>query len=148
VPAKFEFRLEPLLEHRKSMEEKKRRDYAACRRAEDESKGEIGALADAHLRSMKRLGGAAFTQSAADLRLRDAYLRSLQNAMNREWLRCEELDFACERARDDLVAASRERRVVEKLKERRLRAFLTEEARRDELELDEANARCHEKCRA
>jgi flagellar FliJ protein len=148
VPAKFEFRLEPLLEHRKGMEEKKRRDYAACRRAVDESKGEIGALADAHLRSMKRLAGAGCTQSAADLRLRDAYLRSLQNAMNRERLRCEELNLVCNRARDDLVAASRERRVVENLKERRLRAFVAEEARRDELELDEANARCHEKCRA
>jgi flagellar biosynthesis chaperone FliJ len=68
--------------------------------------------------------------------------------MNREWLQCEELNLACKRARDDLVAASRERRVVEKLKERRLRAFLAEEARRDELELDEANARCREKCRA
>jgi flagellar FliJ protein len=148
VPAKFDFRLEPLLEHRKSMEETKRRDYAACRRAVDESKGEIGALADAHLRCMKRLAGAARTQSGADLRLRDAHLRSLQSAMNREWLQCEELNLACKRARDDLVAASRERRVVEKLKERRLRAFLAEEARRDELELDEANARCHEKCRA
>ncbi len=148
MPAKFEFRLEPLLEHRKSIEEKKRRDYAACRRAVDESQGEIGALSDAHLRSMKRLTGTACMQSAADLRLRDAYLRSLQNATNREWLRCEELNFACKRARDDLVAASRERRVVEKLKERRLRAFVAEEARRDELELDEANARCREKCRA
>jgi flagellar FliJ protein len=148
VPAKFEFRLEPLLEHRKSIEEKKRRDYAVCRRAVDESKGEIGALADAHLWSMKQLVGAACTQSVADLRLRDAYLRSLKNAMNRERLRCEELNVACLRARDDLVAASRERRVVEKLKERRLRAFAAEEARRDELELDEANARRHEKCRA
>lgn len=147
MPAKFEFRLEPLLEHRRSIEEKKRQDYAVCRRAVDESKGEIDALADAHLWSMRQLVGAAYTQSAADLRLRDAYLRSLQNAMNREWLRREKLNLALNLARSDLVAASRERRVVEKLKERRLRAFAAEEARRDELEFDEANARRHEKCR-
>lgn len=50
-----------------------------------------------------------------------------------------------EQRRRDLIAAARERRVIEKLGERRRRAFEAEEARREELELDETNARCRER---
>jgi flagellar biosynthesis chaperone FliJ len=42
---------------------------------------------------------------------------------------------------------NRERRLIEKLKERRLQEFEREEARRDERELDEANARSFDKLR-
>ncbi len=47
--------------------------------------------------------------------------------------------------RHDLVAAARERKVIEHLRERRRRAFEAEEARQEELELDESNARCRER---
>ncbi len=68
------------------------------------------------------------------MRLRDEYLR-----------RANELEAAVAAARDAFVDASRERRVIETIKERLRRAFDAEAARREELELDDANARRRER---
>ncbi len=148
MPARFDFRLAPLLDHRKRVEEEKQREFAACRRAVDECRREVERLGGQRRRSIEQLAGSARTQSAAELRLRDAHLRRVELAISDERRRQGELCVASERARDELIAASRERRVVEKLRERRLRAFEAEAARCEELELDEANARRREKCRA
>jgi flagellar protein FliJ len=148
MPPKFNFRFQPLLDHRKRIEERKQRDFAACRRAVDECVREIERLGDLRRRSLEQLVRSAGTHSTAELRLRDAYLRRLERAINDEQLRQGELGVAQELARDELIAASRERGVVEKLKERRRRAFEADAARYEELELDEANARRREKCRA
>jgi flagellar protein FliJ len=148
MPARFDFRLAPLLDHRKRVEEEKQREFAACRCSVDECRREIERLGGQRRRAMQQLAGSAGTQSAAELRLRDAHLRRVELAISGERLRQGEVCAIYERTRDELIVASRERRVVEKLKERRLRAFEAEAARYEELELDEANARRREKCRA
>ncbi|MGB8908161.1 MAG: flagellar export protein FliJ [Candidatus Cybelea sp.] len=148
MPARFDFRLAPLLDHRKRVEEEKQREFAACRRAIEECRREIERLGGQRRRSIEQLVGSVRTQSARELRLRDAHLRRVELAIDDERLRQGELSVAYERARDELIAASRERRIVEKLKERRYRAYQAEAARCEEIELDEANARRREKCRA
>jgi flagellar FliJ protein len=148
MPARFDFRLAPLLDHRKRVEEEKQREFATCRGAVDECRREIERLCEQRRSSIEQLAGSARTQSAADLRLRDAHLRRVELAIRDERLRQAKLCAAYERTRDELIAASRERRVVEMLRERRLRAFEARAARYEELELDEANARRREKCRA
>lgn len=45
-----------------------------------------------------------------------------------------------ERLREELIVARRDRRVIEKLYERRRKAYEAELARNEEIELDEANA--------
>ena len=55
--------------------------------------------------------------------------------------RAEWAEAPLETARRELIAARRDRRLVEKLRDRRLRAFEEEEARREELEIEETNAR-------
>jgi flagellar export protein FliJ len=83
----------------------------------------------------------AMSGSAANLRLYDAHLRYLRRAIESSE-RCNvESAAAFARAAAELREANRERRLIEKLRERRLHEFEREEARRDELELDEANAR-------
>jgi flagellar FliJ protein len=145
VPAKFRFNLQPLLDWRVRAEDEQQRVFAASRRAVDESVRELERLAQAQQLCARELVTAARWERAASLGLRDAYCRALQSAIGCERARNSELRAALDCARDALVAASRERRVIDKLKTRRLRAFQAEEARRDELELDEANARRHER---
>ena len=53
--------------------------------------------------------------------------------------RIAELQGDLEQKRHSLVAAARDRKVIEKLGERRRRAFDADEARWEELELDERN---------
>ncbi|MBV9720035.1 MAG: flagellar export protein FliJ [Candidatus Eremiobacteraeota bacterium] len=140
MAARFRFRLQPLLDWRERIETEKQRAFAASRRAVEASACELERLAQAQQRCAKEMVAAARWEDAATLRSRDGYWRALQSAMGDERARRAELQSAYDRARDALLAANRERRAIEKLKQRRQRAFEAEEARRDELELDESNA--------
>ena len=145
MPARFRFSLQPLLDWRARVEEEKQRDFAAARRLLEDCDRELACLADEYARSAKRLVASTCAARTADLRLGDSYLRFMRAAMKGQRSRRHDLQATFDRARDALVTASRERRVIEKLKERRRREFEATEARREELEIDESNARRHER---
>jgi flagellar FliJ protein len=145
MPAKFEFRLQPLLDWRKRIEAEKQREFAACRRVLEECIAEIEWLRDARRRCGAALAASAATRPATELRLHDAYLRAIDAALAQERRRRAKLESVWRRARDELIAATRGCRVIEKLKERLRGRLQAEEARRDELALDDANARRHER---
>lgn len=141
MAAKFRFSLQALLDARRRAESRKMYELAAWRRALDGTAAELEGIVRARDRCMSGLAAAALASSAVDLRVRDAYLRRLDAAFADVSCRRGEVLGAWESARDAVIAARRERRVLERLKERRRRAFEAEEARREELELDESNER-------
>lgn len=145
MPAKFEFSLQPLLDWRRRLEEEKQREFFTAHRLLAGCDRELDRLADAYARCAKRLTASASSARGVELNLGDAFLRAVRTAMTREASRRADLESACTRARDALVAAGRERGVIEKLMERRRREAEAAHARRAELELDEANARRHER---
>jgi flagellar FliJ protein len=139
--ARFVFRLQPVLDERRRKEEEKQLEFARAKAARDEHSRELDRLAGALRARGRALHECAMTGSAANLRLYDAHLRYLERAID-SGERCHvDSTAALDRAAAELLEANRERRLIEKLKERRLHEFEREEARRDELELDEANAR-------
>jgi flagellar export protein FliJ len=127
VARRFVFRLQPLLDWRRRAENERRRDLAGCLRDLARCDDELDALESARGRAIE----------TADLRLRDAYLRHLDAESVAVRSRRAAFEAACDRARDAALAARRATGVLEKLEQRRRFAFLAEEARRDELELDE-----------
>jgi len=145
MSGKFQFRLEPLLERRRRSEAESQREFALHQRALQESMQEVERLVQARRQCSSALVAEAGFRAPRDLRLRDGYLAMVEAAIAQERRARATLEAALAKARADLIAASRERRVLEKLKERRRIAFESEEARREEAALDEANARGHER---
>jgi flagellar protein FliJ len=143
--AGFVFRLEPLLDARKRVEEEKRRNLAARRYSLERCLGEQDRFVVARDACIAALYDAVRTRPARDLRALDRHLRYLCAAETATRSHETELAESFERARDELILANRERRVVEKIKARRRRAFEAQAARREELELDDGNARRHER---
>jgi flagellar export protein FliJ len=137
---RFERRLQPLLEVRSRERDEKRRIFVR-RRSE----------LDAELVRCERLTYALQMRTAAlwtsgrslalDLRQYDDHLSFLERSIAARSRFAEGLRSERDRAGVELVAASRACRVLEMLEERRRRAFAWNEARLEELELDEANAR-------
>lgn len=123
---RFVFSLEPLLERRARTEEERRQIFAIRQRAYDQA-----------VRELSRIGRELAAGPHADC----ALLRFLSRAIETQAGIVAQRRAAVECARHELIAAVRERRVLEKLRERRVRAFDAAQARREELELDEANAR-------
>jgi len=139
--ARFVFPLQPLLDERRRKEEEKQLAFLRVKAARDERSRELDRLAGAVRARGRALHQCAMTGSTANLRLYDANLRYLECALQSHERGRAETAAAFDRAAGELLDANRERRLIEKLKERRLQAFEREEARRDEVELDEANAR-------
>ena len=128
MAGRFHFALQPLLDRRGRIEQEKQHRFAVRRRERD------GASRDRERIAAALIEFALQTGDAASLAVFDAALAGRQQ-------RAARAGAALEAARQELIAARRDRRVIEKLRDRRRRAFEEEEARREELEIDEANAR-------
>jgi len=147
MASRFEFRLQPLLDRRKAVERQKEFAFAAQRRALNECAAELARLGAAHCEVFQALAECAQRRGGAQLRFLDERLRRLDEAIAEELERLGGFEATCERVRNELVAARRERRVIERLRERRLEVYEAALARREELELGEANARARESAR-
>lgn len=138
---KFAFSLEPVLEQRKRIEEEKQQIVAHRRLAADEAESELKRLNDEFRTSSDALRENHRGLDAETLRLHYAHLQFLDRTIVSQIQIVAERRVALERARADLLAAAKERKVVEKLKERRREAHVAQEARIEQNELDDGNAR-------
>ncbi|HEY1881991.1 MAG TPA: flagellar export protein FliJ [Candidatus Cybelea sp.] len=145
MAAKFIFSLQPLLEERRRREECNRRAFARAKRACDEGVREMERLNG----SLRQAGVALYACAlsgefaGAGVAFYDVRLRFLAEAIEGHGERVQRWGSDASAAMAELTSAHRERLVVEKLLERRLREFRAEQARRDEMEIDEANSRLH-----
>jgi flagellar FliJ protein len=143
VAKKFSFALQPVLDHRQRIEDEKKQVVAARMRACDEAKAELDRL-NAEFReesSLLRTQHKRF--DAESLRAHYAHLHFLDRVINAQIRVLAERRAALERARQDLAAAQKDRKIVDKLKDRRRSAFAAEEMRIEQSELEDANARVY-----
>jgi flagellar FliJ protein len=137
----FKFSLEPVLEHRERIEDEKQQVLAERMRdlkaAEDELKrldGEFKRYSTALREDHAKL-------SSEELRWHYAHLEYLDRCMTMQHGIILQRRAAVERARADLIAASKERKVMEKLKDRRLEEHEALQAAQEQKELDDTNNR-------
>lgn len=140
---KFVFTLQPVLDQRQRVEDEKQQIVAQRRRSLDEAEAELQRLNNEFRQSSDRLRGAHRELNAEDLRLHYAHLSFLDRTIVAQIHVVAERRVALDRARADLLAASKERKVVEKLKDRRHEAYVAEAARIEQNALDDSNARRH-----
>ena len=138
---KFVFTLQPVLDQRQRVENEKQQIVAQRKRSLDEAEGELKRLNAEFRQSSERLRSAHRELTAEELRLHYAHLSFLDRTIVAQIQVVAERRVALDRARADLLAASKERKVVEKLKNRRREAYVAEAARIEQNELDDNNAR-------
>ena len=143
MPKRFVFALQPVLDHRKRIEDEKKQIVAIRMRAHDEAKCELDRLNVEFRRFARELRERHSELEVEELRLHYAHLQFLDRTIDAQIRVVAERAAALERARRDLVAASKNRKVVDKLKERRHTAHIAEEMRVEQIELDDGNARQH-----
>jgi flagellar FliJ protein len=143
VPKRFSFNLQPVLDHRQRIEDEKKQTVALRQRASDEAKAELDRL-NAEFREYSvliRTQHRAF--DAESLRAHYGHLHFLNRVIDSQIRVLAERRAALDRARVDLIAAQKGRKVVDKLKDRRKAAYAAEEMRIEQSELDDANARAY-----
>ena len=140
---KFRFTLQPVLEHRQRIEDEKQQVLAQRKRALDAAETELQRLNAEFRASSNALREQHRSFDADTLRLHYAHLQFLDRTIVEQIKIVAERRVALERARTDLLAASKDRKVVEKLKDRRRETYVAEESRIEQNELDDNNARRH-----
>lgn len=138
---KFNFTLQPVLDYRKRIEDQKQQTMATRQRAWEEARRELDRLNDEFRANSRELRERHQEFDVEELRLRYAHLQFLDRTIDAQIKVLAERQVALDRARKDLIAASKNRKVVDKLKERRKLAFTAEELRVEQIELDDGNAR-------
>ena len=138
---RFAFALQPVLDHRKRVEDEKQLIVAMRKRALDDSERELARLDEEFRKhsAMLREGHKKF--ETRELQSVYAHLQFLDRCIVAQIRIVAERRVALDRARNDLLEASKEKKVVEKLKERRRDAHSLEEQRIEQKELDDGNAR-------
>jgi flagellar protein FliJ len=138
---KFRFTLQPVLDHRERIEDEKQQIVAQRKRALDDAERELRRLNDEFRSNSERLRQEHRALGAEELRVRYAHMQFLDRAIVAQIRAVAERRVNFDRARAELLAASKERKVVEKLKDRRKEAHDAEEQRVAQNEMDDQNAR-------
>ena len=138
---RFHFTLQPVLEQRERIEDEKQQNVAQKQRAHDEADAELRRLYVEFKAQSTRIREKHRSVEAEELRLMYAHVHFLDRCIVAQIQIVAEKKVALEKARKELLEASKERKVVEKLKERRKTAHAAEIARLEQNELDDNNAR-------
>jgi flagellar FliJ protein len=138
---KFKFSLEPVLDHRERIEEEKQQIFAARRRELQDAEHELARLNGDFRRFSTTLREEHARLSTEELRWHYAHLEFLDRCITMQHAVISQRRAAVDRARRELVEASKERKVMEKLKDKRFEEHQTLEASLEQKELDDANNR-------
>ena len=137
--ATFTFRLQTVLEHKQRLEELAQLEHARAQAAQVNEERSLDQLKDAETQGFSELERQRFDGrlDIEALQLGMRYLDSLKVQITRQAQVVERVRKATEVKRDLLVAAMQERKALERLREKQLKDFMQEQARRELAEQDE-----------
>ena len=145
MSAKFSFRLDPVLGHRERIEQERAGDHARALADQLSAQRVLDDIASKRDELRMRLVREHACFDAETLRSTYLHLDYLDRAMIPARQRVDACIAETERARQRLVDAAKDRKVLETLKERRREAFQLDAALADQRELDDQNARAFER---
>jgi flagellar FliJ protein len=143
--AKFKFALEPVLDHRERIEDEKQQILAERQRELRAAEDELARLNAEFKRYSTALREDHAKLSSEELRWHYAHLEYLDRCMTMQHGIIYQRRAAVDRARADLAHASKERKVIEKLKDRRFEEHRALQAAQEQKDLDDTNNRRHDR---
>jgi flagellar FliJ protein len=141
---KFRFTLEPVLDHRERIEDEKQLVLAQRQLDLKAAEDELARLNGEFKRYSTALREDHAKLSTEELRWHYAHLEYLDRCMTMQHGIIFARRAAVERARVELVDASKDRKVIEKLKDRRYEEHRAAQAAQEQKELDDTNNRRHD----
>lgn len=135
---KFEFPLEMVLETRRRREERLKKELGELARQYHEGLEDLGSLRSEQMKQcLDMLDRAVEEADGMELLLYDLYLRSLAIKIRNQEALVEDLSGQVDHKREEVIYGSKERKIVEKLREKRYEEFKTIGSRLEQAELDE-----------
>lgn len=134
----FQFRFQSILEYRKALEDRIQSDFAEGRRLLEIREKALDELREEKARRMETLRSMDRMRVAPpDVSFLASYIRFLNEAESREENAISEMKASLEEKRKELVAAMKDRKIMEELRKRHLTAFQVSEKMLENRNLDE-----------
>ncbi len=136
---KYKFEFEKLLTFRKMTEDRSRKDFLLARAAVDEAESSLKKMYDDVTTTHQRIGKLQQTsgRNAPALTMADEFIVGQKVRIQRQREKIRELLAVAEEKRAILVEASREKKTIEKLKEKRSEEFRRVQKKREMREIDD-----------
>lgn len=137
---KFKFGLQTLLKHRGRVEDEARRKHLEAKAALNHCLGEIKRMYDSideTRESIAREQTAGGGNHLEMIRQMELFIKGTQIRIQSERIRARELMQKVEAALEELVEASKDRKILDKLKSRRWEEFRAEVKRKEDKDIDE-----------
>lgn len=139
---RFEFRLDSLLNLRRMAEDGAKRAFGEARMAAERQREQAGRTAADEAMAMRELREA---QTGRDLRVADLlahqrHVVAIARRLAAEKARLGECEAAAAKAREALAAAMKDRKVLDRLRERRAAEWQVEVLKDEQRAIDEASA--------
>jgi len=138
---RFRFALDPVLEHRKRIEDRRKQELAIGQLALNEATAELLRLLEEFRKNSNILREDHKSFDVEQLRLHYAHLEFLDRAITAQEAVVAQRKAEHAQLRLSLLEASKEKKALDKLKARRQEAHTSAEALVDQRELDDSNAR-------
>lgn len=137
----FRFALQPVLEHRKRIEEERQRELATAQNALNAAVGELHTLNEQFRATSTTLREDHNAFDVEQLRLHYAHLEFLDRAISIAQALVSQRNLEVEAVRLRLLEAAKEKKALEKLKGRRKEAHALVQRQYEQNEMDDSNAR-------
>ncbi len=138
---KFRFTLEPVLDHRERIEDEKQQIFAGRQNELRAAEAELARLNGDFKRFSTALRDDHASLSSDELRWHYAHLEYLDRCIVMQHATITQRRAAVDRARADLIGASKDRKVIEKLKDKKFDEYRASVAQAEQAELDDSNNR-------
>jgi len=135
MPKPFSFKLDKVLDYREQLEEQAKAALAEAQRAYDVQAELVADLTARHAAHM--IKEAKSRKSANDMWLWRQYKEALEQDYAREQIVLSELELKLHQRRQEAVERSKDKKLLEKLKETQAKKYHEEENAREEKENDE-----------
>ncbi len=136
---KYKFAFEKLLVHRKITEDRARKEFLLAQAKVDGAEGELKKMYDDVTNAHDRVGRLQQTsgQNAASLMVADEFIVGQKIRIQHQREKIRQLLAVAEEKRAILIEAAREKKTLEKLKEKRFEEFKRTQKKREMREIDE-----------
>jgi flagellar protein FliJ len=131
----FQFRLQKVLNYRIRLEDQRKMELAELESRRTVLLQERNWLLAAQADALRR--GLSATFDLVDIQLTRLYVERLDRDIARKCDEIAEMDRRVDEKREELIAASRDRRVMERLREKQEAAYMLEALRVEQKQLDE-----------
>jgi len=128
----YSFKMEKVLEYRSSVEKNKVEDYAKINILLSEEKEHLDSLESEYTSNAQRKA-----MNVNEMKMHLLYREKLKNQLNSQKKKVDEIETKLEDARGNLIEARKDRKILEKLKEKDKEKFDAEQASREQKELDD-----------